>query len=169
MEWNKTLLALVALAAVVSAATVAYLSNTVTASVSVSSPFELAFTAPSSGSSVSVATVGGSTFEMQSTLKNKANNAIHAATKLTCSDGAGTMSCEQLAVEHKTNVTAGPATGYMTDFAGLPCAVVDGNAVYTIQAGYDFPAGHESTDDFKATVAPDVVGTITCTATATPS
>ena len=165
----KGLAVIMALIVVASAATVAYLSNTVSANVDVSSPFELVFTSPGTGSSVSIDTFGGSTVQMQSTLENRANNAVHAATKLTCDDGADTMTCEQLAMQHKTLVTAGSATGYQTDYAALPCAVVSGNAVYTIQAGYDFPAGHKSTDDFKATFAPAVVGTVICTATATPT
>ena len=176
---TKTLAILAMLVVVASAATVACLSNTSSIGATVISPFEIgvsSVTAPnttattavgSGGASVSITSIpGGSSFSVVGTLKNKANNAIYAATLVKCNDGHATMSCDQLSLMHNSTIIAEPANPSLVGLASastlVPCQTVNGTAVYTVQSGWTFPAGHESVDEFDATLAPNFVGDLNC-------
>jgi len=162
----KTILAFFLLAGVAIAGTVSYLSNSATASVTVSSPFEIAFAGGATTQAITA--YGGDTVNFTATIENKANNPVYAVSKLTCNDGNATMDCTQLSISHNYTVIAGSSTGISHNDGVLSCANGTGTAIYTIQPGYNFPAGHKSVDDFQATVGSTVLGTINCVAQATP-
>jgi hypothetical protein len=168
---TKTLAIVAVLIVAVSAATVAYLSTAAITNATVQSPFEVKFigvpsgmTISEDGLTVSMGTInGGSSYEVNATLENRANNPINAKTEINCED-ATAPTCD-IAIHHDNYVWTG--TEYAYHAAGsydLSCA----NGKYVIQSGYEFPAGHKSKSVVTFTPEENYVGSLSCEVQALP-
>jgi hypothetical protein len=170
----KTMVAIVALIVVASAATVAYLSAPATATVNVESPFSVIYT----GSSVSGAsglgtdTVGlgtvhaGETFTVTADLTNEADVALKTKTTIRCTDAVG-LSCANL--NNEVVMTWGTS-----GTANIPCVMVDANTVefVTNDGASAIPSGtHTNTIAMTTSVAAGSAysGVLTCVAQALPA
>jgi len=169
----KGLAVIMALIVVASAATVAYLSTAATANVTVTSPFDLKFAAGTVGASsdlmsLTTTVTGASTFNVDATLKNNANNMVKASTKLTCV-GAD-LTCDYLKLKDASQ-SKNSEGKYVSDYASTetPCTTTSTGVVYTFTravpsltpGSFNFPAEHESKSQVEATFVPVTAGGVT--------
>jgi hypothetical protein len=188
---TKTLAIIAVMIVAVSAATVMYLSNTVTTTATVASPLQLTVVSANyldgsgnpigqdldvSGTVDFANLKGGDSFQEVVRLQNLANNPIRAKTSVTCSDvlpieaGATPLDCAQLSFE-LSGTWGGPVAVPCydnSDYSTIPV----GTAVYVTQDGFQngqewsFPVGHDSSETIKGTLASNVKGSLSCNALA---
>jgi len=172
---TKTLMVLAAFMVVVSAATVAYLSNEVTIGANVDHPFQVTVTGTSSGTCVDGACTltgltGGSEFTVSGKLNNNANLPITASTKVVCDDNVGKMTCAQLTMSHSSCMGDACTPGELETVTCVDHGTVgtDAYVEYPIVT-WTFPAHHVSNDNFKGILASGFYGDLDCEIIVTPS
>jgi len=183
---TKTLVMMLAFIAVVSAATVAYLSTAATATVNVSSPLAILFDGTTPAATISLTGTSSDTFNFAASLRNSANNDVPAITKMTCT---GTdLTCGMIAVKEKL---ADRGLGFIQNIevysstsaacvSSLNTATYTFNqampiAEYTYEAGAGSSAPYGYTYTIDATFSPDSAtglsydGTVECQIQAFPA
>jgi hypothetical protein len=173
---TKTLAIIAALAVVVSAATVAYISNAVTATATVSNPFEIQYWNPVDNAwqttTLDLGSVhGGEIISVTANLVNNANNVQKAKTSVTCTGwDSGTA-----APMHDCDAFNGAATmtwdsstcDGTTCSASIACTPTNGIAVFNTQDGtVPFNPGSNNVNTLAVTLAQGYKGTLSCVAQA---
>jgi len=176
---TKTLAVIAALAVVVSAATVAYLSSVAPVTADVQSPFEIvytkingvALTTPSS--SIDLGTqYGGNAFTVTAELRNRANRPLYAMTTVTCNSTSDTGVVEDITCANLGMTLDWPTNpGEPVDISGTCTPSTDGKAIeFTTQTGdVEFAAGSSNENTLSISIAETYVGQLSCDAQAFPA
>lgn len=149
---TKTLVVIAVLIVAVSAATVAYLSNEISATVSVSNPIELILVGHSIDNGATWSTTSPisatamDTILVKSTIKNKANNEVKTTVLVNCTN----IQCDQVTLSHTYQ-----QFGVGPEMSGFVGTCVDGvtwaSTPITNIGGDTFPSDYLQSDKLSAT------------------